>query len=244
MTPLLHNSSFLLLPFPGRQFPDVEKFRKDVRPALRAILAAREPLPVEILQRPFHWQDEELRDFTRTLGSLFPVKKEANGEVIKPYHKSLADWLADNEKAGPHFVSVMEGHRAIAAMCWTEYQQGIQSMSAYALRHLVAHLVTVGRAADAKTFLESRIEATDPKHHSFFRLSSVHVELKNELQIVLNMMGTRKRWHPKPAESYQTLGPQEDYCELYRFPCCGVSVVGDYPAPSQYRADGCEDAPL
>ena len=49
-----------------RQFPDLEKFRKDVRPALRAILAAREPLPVEILQRLFNWQDEELRDFTRT----------------------------------------------------------------------------------------------------------------------------------------------------------------------------------
>jgi hypothetical protein len=67
-----------------RQFPDLEKFRKDIRPALRAILAAREPLPVEILQRLFNWQDEELRDFTRTLGSLFPITKEATGEVIKP----------------------------------------------------------------------------------------------------------------------------------------------------------------
>ena len=60
---------------------------------------------MEILQRLFHWQDEELRDFTRTLGSLFPVTKEANGEVIKPYHKSLADWLADEAKAGAYFVS-------------------------------------------------------------------------------------------------------------------------------------------
>lgn len=227
-----------------RQFPDLEKFRQAVRPALRAILAAREPLPVEILQRLFNWQDEELRDFTRTLGSLFPVAKESNGEVIKPCHKSLADWLADESKAGAYFVSVMEGHRTIAAMCWNEYQQGMQTMSAYALRHLVAHLVTVGRAADAKSFLEARIEATDPKHHSFFRLSSTHVDLKNELQVVLNMMRARRRWHPKPAESYQTLGAQEDYCEVYRFPCCGLSVVGDYPAPSQYRADGCEDAPL
>jgi hypothetical protein len=37
-----------------RQFPDLEKYRQDVRPALRAILAAREPLPVEILQRLFN----------------------------------------------------------------------------------------------------------------------------------------------------------------------------------------------
>ena len=97
-----------------RQFPDLEKFRKDVRPALRAILAAREPLPVEILQRLFNWQDEELRDFTRHLGSLFQITTDAGHEVIKPYHKSLADWLADEAKAGAYFVSVLEGHRMLA----------------------------------------------------------------------------------------------------------------------------------
>jgi hypothetical protein len=77
-----------------RQFPDLEKFRKDIRPALRAILAAREPLPLEILQRLFNWQDEELRDFTRALGSLFPVAKEATGEVIKWWflHSEMPFW--------------------------------------------------------------------------------------------------------------------------------------------------------
>jgi hypothetical protein len=99
-----------------RQFPDLEKFRKNVRPGLRAILAAREPLPVEILQRLFNWQDEELRDFTRPLGSLFPVAKEVDNEVIKPYHKSIPDWLADESKAGAFFVSVKEGHRTLAKL--------------------------------------------------------------------------------------------------------------------------------
>ena len=69
----------------------------------------REPLPVEILQRLFNWQDEELRDFTAHLGSLFPATKE-DTEVIKPYHKSISDWLADEVKAGPYYVSLAEGH--------------------------------------------------------------------------------------------------------------------------------------
>lgn len=102
-----------------RQFPDLEKFRKDVRPALRAILAAREPLPVEILQRLFIWQDEELRDFTRPLASLFPVMSE----VIRPLYKSLADWLTSEANAGEYFVSVFEGHRMLATMyvtCWED----------------------------------------------------------------------------------------------------------------------------
>jgi hypothetical protein len=81
-----------------------------VRPALRAILAAREPLPVEILQRLFQWRDEELCDSTRPLASLFPILTDAGHDIIKPYHKSLADWFADDATSGDFFVSVTHGH--------------------------------------------------------------------------------------------------------------------------------------
>lgn len=97
-----------------RQFPDIETFRKSLRYPLRAILAAREPLPVEILRRLFNWEPEELRDFTRLAGSLFPVTKDTGTEVIKPFHKSLADWLADEAAAGSYFVSRVDGHRMLA----------------------------------------------------------------------------------------------------------------------------------
>jgi hypothetical protein len=131
-----------------RQFPDLEKFRKDVRPTLRAILAAREPLPVEILQRLFHWQDEELRDFTRSLGSLFPVTKEANGEVIKPYHKSLADWLGDEGKAGEHYVSVKEGHKTLGSLFQSEFEASDLCAPSYWARHAPLHVYhTKGSAA-------------------------------------------------------------------------------------------------
>ena len=126
-----------------RYFPDLEKFRKDVRPALRAILAAREPLPVEILQRLFNWQDEELRDFTRPLASLFPVTTETGHKVIKPYHKSLADWLADEAKAGAYFVSVIEGHRMLGQYCWQEFRAGLHTASKYARYHARSHFMEV-----------------------------------------------------------------------------------------------------
>ncbi len=123
-----------------RQFPDLEKFRKDVRPALRAILAAREPLPLEILQRLFNWQDEELRDFTRPLASLFPVATEVGHEVIKPYHKSLVDWLADEAKAGTYFVSVVEGHRMLAELGWREYRENPVAISRHMILSIEIHL--------------------------------------------------------------------------------------------------------
>lgn len=135
-----------------RQFPDLEKFRKDVRPALRAILAAREPLPVEILQRLLNWEDEELRDFVRCLGSLFPVTTEAGHEVVKPYHKSLPDWLAEEAKAGPYFVSVSEGHRMLAPIGWLDYVKRAGNLS-YWLRTLPEHLfgASVWEMVEVKT---------------------------------------------------------------------------------------------
>jgi hypothetical protein len=136
-----------------RQFPNLEKFRKDVRPALRAILAAREPLPMEILQRLFNWQDEELRDFTRPLASLFPATTEASHEVIKPYHKSLADWLTDDGKAGPYFVSVMEGHRMLADYGWIEYQRGFEVVSQFISSSLPRHLAASSRWPELQCIL-------------------------------------------------------------------------------------------
>lgn len=123
-----------------RQFPDQEKFRNHVRPALRVILAALEPLPIKILQDLTNLQDQELRDFIRPLASLFPVTKVNGSEVIKPYHKSIVDWLTDDTKAGVYCVRTSEGHQMLAEYGWREYKQGVKSMSSYALRQTPCHL--------------------------------------------------------------------------------------------------------
>jgi WD40 repeat protein len=136
-----------------RQFPDLEKFRTVVRPALRVIIAARQPLPVEILRSLLHWQEEEFHDFTRPLASLFPVITEAGREVIKPYHKSLPDWLADQARAGDYFVSSADGHRALADFGWREYLERVEGMSGYSVAHLPAHLRVTGREEDLRKLL-------------------------------------------------------------------------------------------
>ncbi|MCA9122279.1 MAG: TIR domain-containing protein [Planctomycetaceae bacterium] len=131
-----------------RQFPDLDDYRQRIRPALRAILAAREPLPIEILKRLFHWQDEEFRDFTRTLGSLFPATNEANGEGLKPCHKSLADWLADEAKAGVFFVSVVEGHRLLADQGVAEFRSSEAGFNPYYITHLPEHLAAAQKQTE------------------------------------------------------------------------------------------------
>mgnify|MGYP006293644379 CR=1 FL=1 len=142
-----------------RQFPDVEHFRNNIRPALRAILAAREPLPVEILKQLFDWQDEELRDFIRTLGSLFTVTRAANNEVIKPYHKSLADSLTTDMKAGVYFVSVDAGHELLAAELWrlyTESRSSLLELADYVVLFLSTHLRAANRLEDDRKLRADR----------------------------------------------------------------------------------------
>lgn len=132
-----------------RQFPEIESFKTKTRPALRSILAAREPLPVSLLQNRFGWAEEELRDFIRDLGSLFAIS-EVNGIVcIRAYHKAISDWLSNETLAGVYYVSVIEGQRHLADVCWQQYQSGVGGMSLYAIKHLPAHLVEAGRLSEA-----------------------------------------------------------------------------------------------
>jgi hypothetical protein len=90
--------------------------------------------------------------------------------------------------------------------------------------------------------LEAQIEINDPKYQDFLRISATQEDLKNELQVLLNSMSQCRRWHPQPAEFHKALGAQEDYCDVYHFPCCDKYIlVGVAGPPSQYRADGCEN---
>ena len=126
-----------------RHFPDTEKFRKEIRPVLRLIIVAREPLPLTIIQDHFKWKDQELRDYTKQLASLCPVTGEAGSEVIAPVNKPLVDWLTNEGKAGAYFTSDKKGHRVLSNIGWKEFQdcQGrVRNMSRYFVSHLPTHL--------------------------------------------------------------------------------------------------------
>lgn len=141
--------------FFDRQFPDLGQYRREVRSPLRTILASRGGMPLAALQLVFGWADEELRDFARALGSLFPTSGRPDAEVFKPYHKSIVDWLTDDSRAGKFYVSPAEGHRLLADYCltnWSPDQTFIASEAVY-------HLCQVGRGGEAAVLL------VDPAFH-------------------------------------------------------------------------------
>nr|MDO8116290.1 hypothetical protein [Candidatus Sigynarchaeota archaeon] len=141
-----------------RQFPDTKDFKQRVRPALEIIIAAREPVSIDLFQSMVGWiKESDVHDFTVAVGSLFPVGpgRDIFTKTIKPFHKSIVDWLCDPAKAGTFFASVNDGHAAIAAHGWNAFQRGVDVMPLYHFAHLIAHLVALGRWKAITTVLSS-----------------------------------------------------------------------------------------
>ena len=147
-----------------RYFPDASEYKATHRPVLEAICAAREPLEVDYLTGLFGWKpDYGDTELTRAFGSLFPV----SGGRIRPFHQSVRDWLTDNNRAGPYFTSVNEGHKRLASYGWRQYWHGVAQMERYSVTHLPAHLAACGRKGELCAllldfdWLQAKLDSTD-----------------------------------------------------------------------------------
>ena len=123
---------------------------------LNAMVAAREPLPVEFVYKLFlskEWSsadEQKVRDAVDCISALLPIE----GECIDFFHKSVKDWLVkeSTSRQKKFIVSGKECHRVIAKLCRDELDElklkGIQSStlkqtSRYALQHGVQHILEV-----------------------------------------------------------------------------------------------------
>ncbi|MCX7020578.1 MAG: TIR domain-containing protein, partial [Candidatus Sumerlaeota bacterium] len=128
--------------FFARQFPDAERYCREVAPALDLVLAAREPLPFDTLAAAMGWTARDLNRFRASLGSLF----DTTGDRIRPFHKSLSDWLTNPDPgvSGNYFVDVEEGRKGLAAHGLGQFDHGPETMDNYSLEWLPSHLRETG----------------------------------------------------------------------------------------------------
>jgi hypothetical protein len=77
----------------------------------------------------------------------------------------------------------------------------------------------------------------------FARFSKDVTDVEEEISSLINFLDMGGKWHPEEPISIKALGAQEDYLEVFEFPCCGVSILADR-APSRFRSDGCKDSPI
>jgi WD40 repeat protein len=132
--------------FFDRQFKNELKYYKDeITPLLYPILSAFEPLTLGFLMQHRSFKNrEELFDRLDRLGSLFPASGESDTDTIRPFHRSICDWITVKKGAYPYFIDIPYGHRVLADAGWEQFEQGPETMDAYFLAWLPSHLLVVG----------------------------------------------------------------------------------------------------
>lgn len=143
-----------------RKFKTVEIFEKTVLPLLELMLAAREPLPISLIDQVLGWDERAIAKAKGRLGSLI---REEFGRLLF-FHKSLADWLRDETATGPDWlVSELQGHQRLADTLIRKWEAVNTSLGEdkemsinryfadwdviprnYAMRHLPYHLLKSG----------------------------------------------------------------------------------------------------
>lgn len=147
------------------RFHDVTDYQTRIRPLLEMMLAAWQPLPIELAGHVLSWGAYGGK-VTQMLGTLCAIEDGA----LSFFHKSLRDWLADPEASGWDFHADEEqGHRLLADYMWSAFlaarpfvevfgaSRGWGRLGAsaadYALRHLPAHLRRLDRGEDMREAL-------------------------------------------------------------------------------------------
>lgn len=140
-----------------------KKFPKDsdyapVKKILGVIIVAKEPLTSEELGAFLLKDKSEVESVLRPLSSFF-IRN--NSMQFRLFHNSLKEWLkgdAKNEKKNEetkYIVNLTEGNRIITDHCWKEFENGVKSMSKYAVAYLPFHLMETGRYKELVTLLQN-----------------------------------------------------------------------------------------
>ena len=130
-----------------RQFGgDMAYYEDKITPLLQVILAAFEPLVLGTLKRLCDiTTDTELGRRLNRLGALFPTSGETETDTIRPFHRSLCDWITSRESAGHYVIAVADGHRTLAERGWQQFERSPESMEEdYFIQWLPSHLLALG----------------------------------------------------------------------------------------------------
>jgi tetratricopeptide (TPR) repeat protein len=158
-----------------RQFPKGGPYRKDWAPLLEVLVAAQQPVPLDVLQVIFCWSGPvEEAERLEGLGSLFT----RTAEGVAPFHASLRDWLTDASAAGATFVlDIQAGRAKLSDMLWARFLALPEA--AEPDRFLLAVLPVV-LAAETETSLTQRLQATDGPAVIFDRVKAIVRQLRKK----------------------------------------------------------------
>lgn len=121
-----------------RMFPEISYYNNFIKPFLKITIAAKEAIPLSVIKTILKISSEELYDITRKLQSFFPQVIEQGLEIVKPFHKSIIEWLTSNT-SGKYFIDITDGNETIAHYGLSTFNDE-QRMPLYFVKHLITHL--------------------------------------------------------------------------------------------------------
>lgn len=123
-----------------RRFSDSDLFQRIYAPILRALVAARAPLPFSLLGEVTGEEAETVLRRLRALRSYLRVSGRGETAIYSVFHRSLTDWLADPDAAGGYWCRPLRGHEALAGVGWRLYEAHSLAGNDYFVRYLSDHL--------------------------------------------------------------------------------------------------------
>ena len=112
----------------------------------QAVVATRSEIPQELVAPLLQINDKDAAHVMQAVSIILPVY-EGNFHV---FHKSIQDWLIDKEMAGEFFVDVSRGHKNLAKLCGSIFEDissgrilpselNSSSVKLYAVDNIVHH---------------------------------------------------------------------------------------------------------
>lgn len=120
-----------------RQFPNRDKYDNYQRPLLSIISAAYEPLDVELIKKILG--DNNHRKFKQRIEPMGSLLEIEDG-FVKPFHKSIVEWVRNEETEVDFYIDPEEGHQIILKYGWSLYESDYSTLPSYFLAYLPSHL--------------------------------------------------------------------------------------------------------
>jgi hypothetical protein len=151
-------------------------------------------------------------------------------------------WLAESKGKKPEALKLHETFIAESLNNEKENEDQKNKRKIYmALRDETLRVYIRPFLIDRRKELEKHREKL--RRETSTALSVEIVELEEELNGIMNFLSAGGKWHLNEPIVIKKLGPQDDYLNIFEFPCCGTQVPAD-KAPSRFRSDGCLNSPL
>ncbi len=146
------------------KFKGEDDYNENVSPVLEMILATVEPQDIELLTEVLGHKETQTLRVIRRLGSLF----ERNENRIIPFHSTLSEWLASEDRSFRYYVSEKEGHKRLAEYGLEKYEKlkdkkECKAEKDYAVRNLGIHLYESGMDEELEELLKGIAESSDEK---------------------------------------------------------------------------------